>query len=180
MKKIFILCSLCTQFSFCEIGEDSLSLIASVNENLDEKQTSLDEKWIPKLEKYFTKYEICQSKIEQIDHLGNVLQGQFWLKRSSGCMKLQYDSKNEKVVLVKGGKLTLYDPELKEKTVTSLHSFALSFFLDKILDLRKNIKVIGVIRHKGDIFIKLCNKNDEKGACGTGWNQSVYANENDQ
>ena len=158
MKRIFIICSL---FSILFSSNCEANLGNIQQQEVCNKSDQSKDDWIRKIEEYFAKNGTLQSEIEQIDHKGNVSHGKVWLKRKSGYMKIQYSEPFEKVILIKDGRVTQYDPELNEKTETSIHSSPLSFLLDKFLDLKKNISVHSVAKQGDEIFIKLIKKNDD-------------------
>ncbi len=124
-----------------------------------------NKKWLEKIEKYFNEHDNCESNFEQTNSLGEISTGHFYLKRKKRCMKLVYDEPNPHILIVSNNRLIHYDKELKEKTETSIYSSPLSFFLDKILDLQHNIKIVDILERDDLIAIKLSKiKDDDSGA----------------
>jgi outer membrane lipoprotein-sorting protein len=48
-----------------------------------------------------------------------------------------------------------------EKTETSMYSSPLSFFLEKKINLRRNLKILSIENTGDSILIKCCKKDDE-------------------
>jgi outer membrane lipoprotein-sorting protein len=116
--------------------------------------------YIGEVEKYLNDISTFESDFIQLDKRGRGSIGHFFLKRPF-LMKMDYRNPPTHVVIAKDDKIIHYDRELKEKTVTSMHSSPLSFFLERKINLRKKIKVLSV--QDGDDFlsVKFCKKNNE-------------------
>jgi outer membrane lipoprotein-sorting protein len=76
-------------------------------------------------------------------------------------MKMVYRQPPTYVVIAKKNKITHYDCELKEKTETSMYSSPLSFFLERKINLRANLKVLSFYDNGDDmLIIKFCKKDE--------------------
>ena len=76
-------------------------------------------------------------------------------------MKLYYNDPNPNVIIVKDYKLTHFDRDLKEKTVITVYSSPLAFFLEKKVDLKKNVKVVSQDESSDSVTITLKKNGDE-------------------
>lgn len=118
--------------------------------------------WITKVENYFnTELNSVQSDFKQTNSRGEVSTGKIFLKRKKGLMKLYYNDPNPNVAIVRDYKLTHFDRDLKEKTVVSVYSSPLAFFLEKKIDLKKNVKVTALIEFPNSVAITLKKQGDE-------------------
>ncbi|MBO6055521.1 MAG: outer membrane lipoprotein carrier protein LolA [Alphaproteobacteria bacterium] len=118
--------------------------------------------WIEKIENYFNKeLDSVKSDFKQTDSRGEVSTGKIFLKRKKGLMKLYYDDPNPNVAIVRDYKLTHFNRDLKEKTVVSVYSSPLAFFLEKKIDLKKNVKVTALNEFPNSVAITLKKQGDE-------------------
>lgn len=102
----------------------------------------------------------------EIGRAGDVSRGVFILKKSPAMMKMDYINPPLRVVTVKKQKVTYYDKELKEKSVTSVYSSPLSFFLDFKIDLKENVSIIDCKESDGRIEATFKKKDDKDGEKG--------------
>lgn len=118
--------------------------------------------WIAKIEDYFNnELDSVKSDFTQIGSRGGISTGKIFFKRKKGLMKLYYNDPNPNVVIVRDYKLTRFDRDLKEKTVISVYSSPLAFFLEKKVDLGKNVKVASLNESQNSIQITLKKNGDE-------------------
>lgn len=118
--------------------------------------------WIKKIENYFNReLDSVQSDFTQVGSRGNVSTGKIFLKRKKGLMKLYYDAPNPNVAIVKDYKLTHFDRDLKEKTIVSVYSSPLAFFLEKKVDLKNNAKVTALNESSDLIQVTLKKTGEE-------------------
>lgn len=118
--------------------------------------------WISKIENYFNEeLDSVKSDFTQIGSRGNISTGKIFLKRKKGLMKLYYNDPNPNVALIKDYKLTHFDRDLKEKTIISVYSSPLAFFLEKKVNLQKNVKVLSQNESPNSVQIKLKKKGSE-------------------
>ena len=131
-----------------------------------QKPIDLKIDWVKKIENYFnTELDSVKSDFVQIGNRGSVSTGKIFLKRKKGLMRLYYNDPNPNVVIVKDYKLTHFDRELKEKTIISVYSSPLAFFLEKKIDLQQNVKVISQNESRNSVQITLMkNKSENEGA----------------
>ncbi len=132
--------------------------------NSQQKSTKID--WVEKVENYFnSELESVQSDFIQVGSRGSISTGKIFLKRKKGLMKLYYNDPNPNVAIVKDYKLTHFDRDLKEKTILSVYSSPLAFFLEKKIDLKKNVKVVLQDESKNSVAITLKKLgNEDEGA----------------
>jgi len=127
-------------------------------------QKSIEKKinWVEKIENYFNnELDSVKSDFVQIGNRGSISTGKIFLKRKKGLMKLYYNDPNPNVVVVKDYKLTHFDRDLKEKTIISVYSSPLAFFLEKKIDLKQNVKVISQDESKDSVQITLMKNGAE-------------------
>ena len=118
--------------------------------------------WITKIENYFnSELDSVKSDFTQISSRGNVSTGKIFLKRKKGLMKLYYNDPNPNVAIVKDYKLTHFDRDLKEKTIISVYSSPLAFFLEKKIDLKENVKIVSLDESSDSVTVTLKKKGDE-------------------
>ncbi len=118
--------------------------------------------WIEKIENYFnTELDSVQSDFTQVGSRGNVSTGKIFFKRKKGLMKLYYNDPNPNVAIVKDYKLTHFDSDLKEKTIISVYSSPLAFFLEKKVDLKNNAKVSALDESLNSLTVTLKKNGDE-------------------
>ncbi|MBO4405419.1 MAG: outer membrane lipoprotein carrier protein LolA [Alphaproteobacteria bacterium] len=118
--------------------------------------------WIKKIENYFNdELDSVKSNFTQVGSRGNVSTGKIFLKRKKGLLKLYYDDPNTNIAIVKDYKLTHFDRDLKEKTVISVYSSPLAFFLEKKVDLKNNTKVASLDESQNSVQITLKKNGDE-------------------
>lgn len=127
-----------------------------------QKPTEQKIDWIGKIENYFnSELDSVQSDFTQIGSRGGISVGKIFLKRKKGLMKLYYNDPNPNVVIVKDYKLTHFDRDLKEKTIVSVYSSPLAFFLEKRVDLKNNAKVTALDESPNSITITLKKPGEE-------------------
>ena len=130
-----------------------------------QKPTATGQKidWIAKIEDYFNSKltSSVQSDFTQIGSRGGISTGKIFLQRKEGLMKLYYNDPNPNVIIVKDYKLTHFDRDLKEKTVITVYSSPLAFFLEKKVDLKKNVKVVSQDESSDSVTITLKKNGDE-------------------
>jgi outer membrane lipoprotein-sorting protein len=125
-----------------------------------QKSTEID--WIGKIENYFnSELNSVRSDFTQIGSRGGISTGKIFLKRKKGLMKLYYHDPNPNVAIVKDYKLTHFDRDLKEKTIISVYSSPLAFFLEKKVDLKNNAKVTALDESPNSITITLKKPREE-------------------
>ena len=118
--------------------------------------------WIEKIENYFNEeLNSVKSDFMQVGSRGSISTGKIFLKRKKGLMKLYYNDPNPNVAIVKDYKLTHFDRELKEKTIISIYSSPLAFFLEKKIDLKKNVIVVSQDESPNSVTITLKKRGDE-------------------
>ncbi len=118
--------------------------------------------WVAKIESYFNnELDSVVSDFEQIDSYGRISTGKIFLKRKKGLMKLYYNDPNPNVAIVKDYKLTHYNRELKEKSVVTVYSSPLAFFLERKIDLEENLEVISQKEDDEYVQVVFCRKGDK-------------------
>lgn len=118
--------------------------------------------WIAKIEDYFNKkFDSVESDFVQTDSRGYISTGKIFLKRKKGLMKLYYNDPNPNVAIVRDYKLTHFDRDLKEKTVVSVYSSPLAFFLEEKVNLKQNVKVTALYESTNSVVITLKKREDE-------------------
>ncbi len=117
---------------------------------------------IEQVENYFNdRLDTVKSNFKQIDSRGFTSTGKIFFKRKKGLMKLYYNDPNPNVAIVKNYKLTHFNRDLKEKTIISVYSSPLAFFLEKKIDLKQNVKIVSMDESQNSIEITFKKKGDE-------------------
>ncbi|MDR1334323.1 MAG: outer membrane lipoprotein carrier protein LolA [Holosporaceae bacterium] len=116
--------------------------------------------YVVEIEKYLNNITTFESDFIQQGGKGHVSQGHLYIKRPFS-MKMSYKNPQTHVVIAKKNKIIYYDYELKEKTETSTYSSPLSFFLERKIDLQKNLKVLSVQDEDDMLAIRFCKKDDD-------------------
>jgi outer membrane lipoprotein-sorting protein len=122
-------------------------------------QQNNDANYVEEIEKYLNSITTFESDFIQQNEKGHVAQGHLYIKRPFS-MKMSYKKPRTHMVIAKKNKIIYYDYELKEKTETSAYSSPLSFFLERKIDLRKNLKVLAVHNENDMLAIRFCKKDD--------------------
>jgi outer membrane lipoprotein-sorting protein len=146
---------------FFKIAVASLLLIFGAS-HADQKKSSSE--YLAEIQKYLNDMTTFESDFIQIDKYGGGSFGHFLLKRPF-LMKMDYTDPATRAIIAKDDKILCYDKELKEKTITSMHSYPLSFLLERRINLLKNLEVLSI--QSGDDFlsVKLARKSkDAEGA----------------
>ena len=132
--------------------------------------------WIAKIEDYFNnEFDAVKSDFTQVSSRGSISTGKIFLKRRKGLMKLYYNDPNPNVVTIKDYKLTHFDRDLKEKTVVSMYSSPLAFFLEKKVNLKKNAKVISQNESPSSVTVTLKRHGDgDEGAIALVFSKSPF------
>lgn len=146
MKKLLLISALMAVASNVCFAREAVSTNQS-----NEKQIA------EKVQKYFDSLKTFESMFMQVDGVGNVQSGYLWIKRPDR-IKMQYP---KQVIIVKDNRVISYDKELKEKSETSVYSSPLSFFLNKKVNFKDNVKIIYASETNDAIFIKVCKKDED-------------------
>ncbi|GHU16609.1 hypothetical protein FACS189472_02040 [Alphaproteobacteria bacterium] len=118
------------------------------------------EEYVKQLEDYLNSIKTIKSKFVQVDRRGDESIGYFLLKRP-GKMKMFYQPPATDVFVAKDDKITHYNRELKEKTVSSMHSSPLSFFLEYKINLRDNVRVLSAVELQNEMVITFSKRNED-------------------
>lgn len=120
-----------------------------------------------KIEDFLNNITTLEADFVQIDWNGARSVGHFFLKRPYH-MKMDYCDPPVHLIVAHGGKtnkLIHYDRELHEKDEFPLHSSPIAFFLEKKIDLRrelqKNLQLQNIQDGEDRISIKFSTKNKE-------------------
>jgi len=116
--------------------------------------------YVGEIERYLNDISTFESDFIQEDKYGRKSTGHFFLKRPF-LMKMIYKDPDLPVIIAKDDKVTHYNRELKEKTVTSMYSSPLSFFLERKINLRKNLKVLETKEGDDFVSVKFCKKDED-------------------
>jgi outer membrane lipoprotein-sorting protein len=142
------------------------SCVAASNDGGKERILNPQEtdQYITQLEEYLNSLKTIVSEFVQINRHGEKSSGYFILKRPDK-MKLYYVPPASDVIIAKNNKVTHYNRELKEKTVTSMYSSPLSFFLERKIKLHDNVNVLSAVELHDVMVITFTRKNsDDDGA----------------
>lgn len=118
------------------------------------------QKYLKQIEQFFNNISTFQSDFIEINSKGWQSSGSFVLKRRPAMLKMDYMSPPTKIIIVKNNKVIYYDKELKEKSVTSVYSSPLAFFLDFKVNFRDNLEVISHLKTNSTLVVVFRKKND--------------------
>lgn len=122
------------------------SKIKQVYQKVPEINAALNsQEFLKKIEFFFNSLKTLRAKFIQVERYGET-EGVFILKRPH-WMKMKYfkaenDQYSKPTIIIKNNHLIYYDHELKEKTVTSIYSSPISFFLDSNVSLINNVEIL--------------------------------------
>ena len=174
IKKIFIICFALLFIPFASGTEKKIS--------------GMDvQKYLKQVEQFFNSISTFKSDFIEISSKGWQSCGSFAMKRHPAMLKMDYKIPPTKIIIVKNNKVIYYDKELKEKSVTSVYSSPLAFFLDPKINIRENLEVISCLKMNSMlvmVFRKKGDKDEENGVVAlifslkpfqlTGW--EIYRN----
>lgn len=103
-----------------------------------------------------------RSKILQISPSGETTSGTCSIYRKKGYAKM---SIGKILVIVKDGKVTQYDLDLKEKTESTYNSSPLAFLLDRKVKLSGNVVILSHRQDNDNVKVRFASSNpDEEGS----------------
>ncbi|MDR1361873.1 MAG: outer membrane lipoprotein carrier protein LolA [Holosporaceae bacterium] len=114
--------------------------------------------YLQQLEDYFNSLKTFSADFVQVDRRGVKSTGYFLLKRPSR-MKLYYRSPSADVLVAKDSKITHYNRDLKEKTITPAHASPLSFLLESKVSLMDRVDVELALEDDEVVMLLLSPKN---------------------
>lgn len=115
---------------------------------------------IKKIETFLNSMNSFQSEFDQVSPSGEISSGYIFLEKP-GKMKLEYNSPNQIIILIKDKKVTYFDKELDEVTRSSLDSTILSFLTKQNLDLNQNLLIKNIKKNNNKVAVILEEKNSE-------------------
>lgn len=118
-------------------------------------------KYVNQVEQFFNNITTFRSDFIEINSRGWQSSGLFMLKRRPAMLKMDYTAPPTKIIIVKNNKVIYYDKELKEKSITSVYSSPLAFFLDQKVNISDNLEVILCIKTNNALTIIFRKKNDK-------------------
>lgn len=124
------------------------------------KEKNIDQNYIKQIEDYFNAIKTLKADFVQIDKKGRESFGVFLLKRPY-LMKMDYRKPATHVIITKNNKAIHFDKELNEKTVTSMYSSPLAFFMESTISLKDYVKVLSIIDEHGILSITFCKKDPD-------------------
>ena len=119
------------------------------------------QKYVKQIEQFFNNISSFQSDFVEINSRGWQSLGFFRLKRRPAMLKMDYTDPPTKTITVKNNKVIYYDKELKEKSVTSVYSSPLAFFLDPKINIRDNLEIISCLKTNNALMVAFRKKNDK-------------------
>ena len=125
-----------------------------------ESQKTNDQEYIKQIEDYFNNIKTLKADFVQVDKNGIESFGKFWLKRPYS-MKMDYIKPATHVIIAKNNKVIHFDKELNEKTVTSMYSSPLSFFMESVIRMENAVKTLSTVDEQGILSITFCKKDPD-------------------
>lgn len=149
---IFVVLGIGDICSFSQPGKVKLNPNnATANKNFTDKEI------IERVENSLRNLKL-KTKIVQISPRGKQTTGFCMIHRKKGWAKLSMD---KMVVVVRDGRVTQYDLELKEKTESTANSSPLSFLLERRLDLENNVVLMGIQNEPRELRVRFARNNPE-------------------
>lgn len=143
MKKIVMVLLAClTAHAFCD------------------NSTKEQENYLRQIEQFFEKMKTFQADFVEIDTKGHQSNGIFLIRKYPAAMKMDYLRPASKLIVAKDNKVTYYDKQLKEKSVTSTYSSPLSFLSDSKVKLKDNLDVLSCSKTSDEITMAFRKKGD--------------------
>ena len=134
---------------------------------ISEQLSAVQDRVLNQIENFLNSITTLEADFVQIDWNGTRSIGHFFLKRPYH-MKMDYCDPPVHLIVAHGGKdnkLIHYDRELQEKDEFPLHSSPIAFFLEKKIDLRKelqkNLQLQNIQEGDDRISVKFSTKNKE-------------------
>lgn len=163
-NSLFFIVSIIVIFEVIVDVKEAICSYERVNKNYNINKENIisnadKEYYIKKIEDFFNRTKLFTAEFLQIDRSGEQNFGYFFIKNRK--LKLEYISPPSKSLIIKEGKIILYDKILKEKTESSAYSSPLSFLLKPRIDLHNNLKVLDIKDSSDRISITFCKKDDE-------------------
>jgi outer membrane lipoprotein-sorting protein len=124
------------------------------------KEKNSDQDYIKQIEDYFNSIKTLKADFVQVDKTGRESFGVFLLKRPSK-IKMDYRKPATHVVIAKNNKVIHFDKELNEKTVTSMYSSPLAFFMESTIRLKDAVKILSIVDEHGILSITFCKKDPD-------------------
>lgn len=118
------------------------------------------QKDLKRIEQFFNSINTFKSDFIEINSKGMQNSGFFILKRRPAMLKMDYTIPPTKIIIVKNNKVNYYDKELKEKSITSVYSSPLAFFLDSKVNIRDNLETISHLKTNSTLVVVFRKKND--------------------
>lgn len=118
------------------------------------------QKYAKKINDFFNSINTFRADFIEISSRGQVSSGIFILKKRPAMLKMDYAMPSTKTITVKKNKVIYYDKELKEKSVTSVYSSPLAFFLDSKINILSNLETVFCMEKNGKLLIVFRKKDD--------------------
>lgn len=147
MRKLFII--------FCILL--SIPLVSGKQKEIKNKDIQKD---LKQIEQFFNSINTFKSDFIEINSKGMQNSGSFILKRQPAMLKMDYTIPPTKIIIVKNNKVIYYDKELKEKSITSIYSSPLAFFLDSKVTIQDNLETISHLKTSSMLVVVFRKKND--------------------
>jgi outer membrane lipoprotein-sorting protein len=163
---LHITSAICAVCGFCSIHLECQSAVAEQKTLSGAKTTTQQQPGIShdaifkKIENYFNGLQTISANFMQVDREGRQSTGRFVLKRPNK-MKLDYLDPATNIVIAKNSKIMHYNKELKEKSMTSAHSSPLSFFLDPVIKLRSNLRIVRAEETSQRLSVTFCKADED-------------------
>lgn len=129
------------------------------DQNKQKVKITSNQEVVAKIEQALNEISTLKSDAVQVDKFRVASSFRIFLDRKAQKMKIVSD---KYTVIIKDGKITSYDKELKEKTVVSVFSNPLAFLLDRKIKLDRNARIVYVKEDDKYWFVKCCGKKDNE------------------
>jgi outer membrane lipoprotein-sorting protein len=108
---------------------------------------------------YLNALKTLKARFIQTDNEGKQLSGDFYLKRP-GRMRFQYDAPVKDFVVADGMFVYYYDGKMKQQSAAPISKSLANFFLRKDINLKDGLRLDGVRREDGTLYLTLTQAQD--------------------
>ena len=115
--------------------------------------------WKQSTKSYIKNFSNLTGAFTQIDHIGNVSKGNFWINNKNE-IAFHYSPPSETKIIYKSGKLFFKERRLESFQNYSINNNPILELLDKDADIDKYFETSIINENIGKIFISFNNKNE--------------------
>lgn len=130
-------------------------LISSVSSYVQANVPPAHKVAVKRIQDYLNGIKTFKAKITQINPNQQNLSGTVYINRATGGdygkLRIEYDQKDQDLVIADGEKLILHNPYTRENTIYSIDQTPAAFLLQKNLNLEEDLTVKSLTEKAGEI-----------------------------